>query len=84
MRVPRWLAETVVRAADATGVDPSYMMALADKESSLLPDNKAPTSSAEGLLQFVEARGSRCCGAGRKRAKPQALSVAEVSGASAP
>src|SRR4051812_9168378 len=53
MRVPRWLAETVVRAAQVTGVDPAYMMALADKESSLLPDNKARTSSAEGLFQFV-------------------------------
>src|SRR4051794_22212821 len=54
MRVPRWLAETVVRAAQVTGVDPAYLMALADKESSLLPDNKARTSSAEGLFQFVE------------------------------
>ena len=54
IRVPRWLAETVVRAAQVTGVDPAYMMALADKESSLLPDNKAQTSSAEGLFQFVE------------------------------
>src|SRR3954462_6121907 len=55
MRVPRWLAETVVRAAQVTGVDPAYLMALADKESSLIPDNKARTSSAEGLFQFVEA-----------------------------
>ena len=54
MRVPRWLAETVVRAAQVTGVDPAYMMALADKESSRLPDNKARTSSAEGLFQFIE------------------------------
>jgi hypothetical protein len=54
MRVPRWLAETVVRAAQITNVDAAYMMALADKESSLLPDNKARTSSAEGLFQFVE------------------------------
>src|SRR4051812_10456694 len=54
MRVPRWLAEAVVRAAQVTGVDPAYMMALADKESSPLPDNKARTSSAEGLFQFVE------------------------------
>src|SRR3954469_25737006 len=54
MRVPRWLAETVVRAAQVTNVDPAYLMALADKESSLLPDNKARTSSAEGLFQFVE------------------------------
>jgi len=55
MRVPRWLAETVVRAAQVTGVDPAYLMALADKESSLLPDNKARTSSAEGLFQFIES-----------------------------
>src|SRR5215204_4961162 len=54
MRVPRWLAETVVRAAQVTNVDPAYLMALADKESSLLPDNKARTSSAEGQFQFVE------------------------------
>ena len=54
MRVPRWLAETVVRAAQVTGADPAYLMALADKESSLLPDNKARTSSAEGLFQFIE------------------------------
>src|SRR5829696_9940950 len=54
MRVPRWLVETVVRAAQVTNVDPAYMMALADKESSLLPDSKAQTSSAEGLFQFVE------------------------------
>src|SRR4051794_24900049 len=54
MKVPRWLAETVVRAAQVTGVDPAYLMALADKESSLLPDNKARTSSAEGLFQFIK------------------------------
>ena len=55
MRVPRWLAETVVRAAQVTSVDPAYLMALADKESSFLPDSKARTSSAEGLFQFVES-----------------------------
>ena len=54
MKVSRWLAETVVRAADTTGVDPAYLMALADKESSLLPASKAATSSAEGLFQFLE------------------------------
>ena len=54
IRVPRWLAESVVRAAQVTGVDPAYMMALADKESSLLPDSKARTSSAQGLFQFLE------------------------------
>src|SRR3954451_25214323 len=54
MRVQLCLAETVVRAAQVTGVDPAYLMALADKESSRLPDNKARTSSAEGPFQFVE------------------------------
>src|SRR4051794_9090375 len=33
MTVPRWLAETVGGAAQATNVDPAYLMALADKES---------------------------------------------------
>src|SRR5215218_4070388 len=55
MKVPRWLAETVVRAAQITNVDPAYMMALADKESRLLPDNKNRASSAEGLFQFIES-----------------------------
>src|SRR4051794_6225886 len=54
VRIPRRLVQTVLRAADATGVDPTYMMALADKESSFIADNKAPTSSAEGLFQFIE------------------------------
>ena len=30
-------------------------MALADKESSLVPESKAATSSAEGLFQFIES-----------------------------
>jgi Transglycosylase SLT domain len=54
MKVSRWLAETIVRAAEETEVDPAYLMALADKESSLLPASKAETSSAEGLFQFLE------------------------------
>ncbi|MGO4573235.1 transglycosylase SLT domain-containing protein [Microvirga sp. 2TAF3] len=53
MRVPRWIVDTILRASDETGVDPVYMMALADKESSFLPSNKASTSSAEGLFQFI-------------------------------
>jgi hypothetical protein len=55
MKVSRWLAETIVRAAEATAVDPAYLMALADKESSLLPASKAGSSSAEGLFQFLES-----------------------------
>jgi hypothetical protein len=52
--VPRWLADTVVRAAQATGVNPTYMLALADKESSFSFRAKASTSSAAGLYQFIE------------------------------
>jgi hypothetical protein len=55
MRVPRWIVETILRASDVTGVDPVYMMALADKESSFLPENKASSSSAEGLFQFISS-----------------------------
>lgn len=53
MQIPRWLVETILRAARVTGVDPVYMMALADKESSFSPEVRARTSSAEGLFQFV-------------------------------
>jgi Transglycosylase SLT domain len=53
MRVPRWIVDAILRASDETGVDPVYMMALADKESSFLPSNKASTSSAQGLYQFI-------------------------------
>ena len=55
MRVPRWIVETILKAADVTGVDPVYMMALADKESSFIPANKASSSSAEGLFQFISS-----------------------------
>ncbi len=54
MRIARWLAETVVRAAEATRVDPSLLMAMADKESSFNPSIRASTSSAEGLFQFLD------------------------------
>ncbi|AWM88259.1 transglycosylase SLT domain-containing protein [Microvirga sp. 17 mud 1-3] len=55
MRVPRWIVDTILRASEETGVDPVYMMALADKESSFLPENRAATSSAEGLFQFISS-----------------------------
>ena len=51
---PRWLVSTLVKAAEKTGVDPVYLMTLADVESSLEPQAKAPTSSAEGLFQFID------------------------------
>jgi len=53
MAVPREIVETILRAANETGVDPVYMMALADKESSFSTTVKASTSSAEGLFQFL-------------------------------
>jgi soluble lytic murein transglycosylase-like protein len=67
MRVPRWLAETVVRAAQVTGVDPAYMMALADKESSLLPDNKARTSPQGGSAPASARRGPNASPSNRAR-----------------
>lgn len=51
---PRWLVHSILKAARVTGVDPVYMMTLADIESSLSPEAKAPTSTAEGLFQFID------------------------------
>jgi hypothetical protein len=53
-KIPRWLVHSILRAAHVTGVDPVYMMTLADVESSLSPEAKAPTSSAQGLFQFID------------------------------
>jgi len=53
-RAPRWLVETLLKAAESTGVDPVYLVTLADVESSLEPQAKAPTSSAQGLFQFID------------------------------
>ncbi len=53
MNIPRPLVEAILRASEETGVDPVYMMALADKESSFSTTVKATTSSAEGLFQFL-------------------------------
>jgi hypothetical protein len=53
-RVPRWLVHSILKAAHVTGVDPVYLMTLADVESSLSPEAKAPTSSAKGLFQFID------------------------------
>ncbi|MGP9820647.1 transglycosylase SLT domain-containing protein [Salinarimonas sp. NSM] len=54
MRVERWIVTAVRAAAARTGADPVFMLALADKESSLRPAVGAGTSSAEGLFQFIE------------------------------
>jgi hypothetical protein len=53
-KVARWLVEAVTRAAKETGLDPAYVMALADKESGFDPVIRAKTSSALGLFQFLE------------------------------
>ncbi|CAO4167016.1 transglycosylase SLT domain-containing protein [Methylorubrum populi] len=53
MSVSRPLVETILRASEVTGVDPVYMMALADKESSFDTSVKSSASSAQGLFQFV-------------------------------
>lgn len=41
-------------ASDTTGTSFQYLLDTAQRESSLRPDAKAPTSSATGLFQFVE------------------------------
>lgn len=41
-------------AADATGAGFDYLMRTAQRESSLNPSAKAPTSSARGLFQFID------------------------------
>ncbi|MFD1333799.1 lytic transglycosylase domain-containing protein, partial [Methylopila musalis] len=41
-------------AADATGAGFDYLMRTAQRESSLNPTAKAPTSSARGLFQFID------------------------------
>src|SRR4051812_36953967 len=44
----------IQRASSATGVDFSFLMGTAKRESSLNPSAKAGSSSAAGLFQFVE------------------------------
>src|SRR5271168_3894041 len=44
----------IQRASQATGVDFSFLMGAAKRESGYNPAAKAPTSSAAGLFQFVE------------------------------
>lgn len=55
MRVRRSIVETILRASAVADVDPVYMMALADKESSFATGVKASTSSAVGLFQFISS-----------------------------
>src|SRR5256885_2671102 len=45
---------SIQQASANTGMDFSYLMAQASRETSFDPTAKAPTSSASGLYQFVE------------------------------
>ena len=54
-RVPRSTIGTVLEAAALTGVDPAYLCALAEKESTWSTGARARTSSALGLYQFIES-----------------------------
>src|SRR6201985_3976672 len=44
----------IQRASEATGVDFSFLLKTAGRESGMNPRAHAPTSSAAGLFQFVE------------------------------
>jgi len=44
----------IARASQSTGVDFSFLMRTAQRESGFNPGAQAPTSSAAGLFQFVE------------------------------
>ncbi|MDB5425994.1 MAG: putative lytic transglycosylase [Phenylobacterium sp.] len=51
----RGVVESAIqRASDATGVDFSFLMKTANRESGMNPGAKAGSSSASGLFQFVE------------------------------
>ncbi|MCB1542121.1 MAG: transglycosylase SLT domain-containing protein, partial [Rhodoblastus sp.] len=54
VNVRRRLVETVIRAAQRADYDPTLLMAIADKESSLRATARAGTSSATGLFQFID------------------------------
>lgn len=54
MKVRRHLVQTVVNAAQMTGIEPALLMSIADKESSFVTEIQARTSSATGLFQFIE------------------------------
>jgi hypothetical protein len=48
------VAQAIQRASNATGVDFSFLMGAARRESGYNPNAKARTSSAAGLFQFTE------------------------------
>ena len=54
-QVPKDVYNAIRKAANATGVNFTYLMEKAAVESSFDPDAKAKTSSATGLFQFIES-----------------------------
>jgi hypothetical protein len=52
--IPQHLVNALTAAGDKSGVDFSYLLQTAVRESSLNPTAKARTSSAVGLFQFLE------------------------------
>ncbi|QQR40388.1 transglycosylase SLT domain-containing protein [Devosia rhizoryzae] len=52
--VPQSVANALTAAGDRSGVDFSYLLQTAMRESSLNPGARASTSSAVGLFQFLE------------------------------
>lgn len=52
--IPQNLATALTSAGDRSGVDFSYLLQTAIRESSLNPSAKASTSSATGLFQFLD------------------------------
>lgn len=51
---PNPVTDALRSASQQTGVSFDYLLRTAEKESSLDPKAKAPTSSASGLFQFIE------------------------------
>ena len=52
--IPQSLAYVLNNAGDKSGVDFNYLVQTAQRESSMDPDAKAPSSSAVGLFQFLD------------------------------
>ena len=53
--IPQSLAYVLNSAGDKSGVDFNYLLETAQRESSLNPTAKAPSSSAVGLFQFLDS-----------------------------
>src|SRR3569832_2519630 len=53
--IPQSLAYVLNNAGDKSDVDFNYLLQTAQRESSLNPNAKAPSSSAVGLFQFLDS-----------------------------